>query len=132
MPPRQSDEATPMVGIRSMGLGFESLIGQLNGDQRELMVPRSQLNTLMAIANDRFVENARRIGRFRQALFDTQRPRTNPDGQEWEDAAARRERKKAEGLKKKAELESERRKKGGNTEREPNDPITWHTGAMEG
>ncbi|KAI9904213.1 hypothetical protein N3K66_000742 [Trichothecium roseum] len=113
-PPRQGSvneettAATPMVGIRSMGLGFESLIGHLGkgGHRRrlELTVSRSHLDTLMAVANDRFAENARRIARFRRAFLDARRPRTNPDGLAWEDAAARRERKKAEGLRKRAEL----------------------------
>lgn len=113
-----------------MGLGFESLIGHLSkgGHRLELTVSRPHLDTLMAVANDRFAENARRIARFREAFLGARRPRTNPDGRAWEDAAARRERKKAEGLKKRAELlEAEAGRKDRQTEdglypgREPDD-----------
>lgn len=66
----------------------------------------------MAIANDRFVENTKRIERFRGALRDLSRgqpTKKNPDGEDWEDPAARRERKRAEGLRRKAELQNEKK-----------------------
>ncbi|KJZ72554.1 hypothetical protein HIM_08078 [Hirsutella minnesotensis 3608] len=100
--------ATPMVAIRSMGLGLESLIGYETGDgRRGWFVPARHLETLRAVANERFAENARRIERFRAAFLDAvsePRPPRGCDGAEWEDAAARRERMRAEGLRKKAAL----------------------------
>lgn len=96
-----------MVAIRSMGLGFESLIGYQTESCREQLVTAEYLRSLMEIANDRFTENTKRIDRFREALADvtrTQPTRKNAAGEEWEDAAVRRERKRAEGLRRKAEL----------------------------
>lgn len=103
------DTPTPMVAIRSMGLSFESLIGQQVGESRESLVPLGYLHKLMSIANERFVENTKRIERFLTAFRELSRPpqpRKNAEGAEWEDAAARRERKRAEGLRRKAELQS--------------------------
>lgn len=95
-----------------MGLGFESLVGYETPDgQRHRLVPAEYLRTLLSIGNERFSENAKRIARFRAAFQDAVRgpePRRNPDGGEWEDAAARRERMRAEGLRRKAVLEAER------------------------
>uniref|UniRef100_L2FXZ7 tRNA(Phe) 7-[(3-amino-3-carboxypropyl)-4-demethylwyosine(37)-N(4)]-methyltransferase n=1 Tax=Colletotrichum fructicola (strain Nara gc5) TaxID=1213859 RepID=L2FXZ7_COLFN len=78
----QQPSVTPIVGVRTMGLGLESLVGY------------------------RFVENAARIARFRAALQDAAAgppARLGEGGAEWEDAAVRRERKRAEGLRRKEE-----------------------------
>ncbi|KAK7432800.1 hypothetical protein QQZ08_000662 [Neonectria magnoliae] len=109
--PNGKDGATPMVAIRSMGLAFESLVGQqVNGSRRRLVSPE-YLQTLVQIANERFAENTKRIERFRTAFRDVvtgvPAPRLNPEGKEWEDPASRRERKRAEGLRKKAERQVE-------------------------
>jgi tRNA wybutosine-synthesizing protein 3 len=92
-----------MIGIRSMGLALESVIGFESGDKEFCMVPEYQLRNLVEISNDRFKENTKRIERFRSLL-----PEIGSEGQEkrskqgegWEDTQVRRERKKAEGLKK--------------------------------
>ncbi|OTB04716.1 hypothetical protein M426DRAFT_150985 [Hypoxylon sp. CI-4A] len=100
--------ATPIVAIRSMGLTFESLIGyQSGGDDGKLhcTVTPAYLRTLVNIANERFSENSKRIERFRAALADSARPSSRKEG--WEDAETRRERKKAEGLKRREELRRE-------------------------
>lgn len=100
----------PMVAVRSMGLGFESLLGYATEDGRRLIVPPGYLDTLMRIGHERFAENTKRIRRFETAFRDaTQAPaeRMNPDGQAWEDAAARRERMRAEGLRRKAARQAE-------------------------
>ncbi|KAF4445713.1 hypothetical protein F53441_10587 [Fusarium austroafricanum] len=105
--PSGKDAAAPMVAIRTMGLAFESLIGQQVDGHRQRIVSPEYLHTLVKIANERFVENKKRIDRFQNAFRDAvsiPSPRRNPEGQEWEDAAVRRERKRAEGLRKKAEL----------------------------
>ncbi|RDA84837.1 hypothetical protein CP532_2081 [Ophiocordyceps camponoti-leonardi (nom. inval.)] len=102
------DDTTPMVAIRSLGLGFESLIGcQAASDgRRRCLVSADYLETLRAISDERFVENENRIQRFRDAfLLAVQGPSPRTDG--WEDAASRRERMRAEGLRRKAALEIE-------------------------
>lgn len=96
-----------MVAIRTMGLAFESLVGQQVDDRHLRLVSPDYLGTLVRIANERFAENTKRIGRFRDAFREVvtaPAPKRNPEGQEWEDAAARRERKKAEGLARRAAL----------------------------
>ena len=57
-----------MVGIRSMGLGFESLIGEQSSGQRKQLVSSEYLIELARIGNERFAENTVRIERFREAL----------------------------------------------------------------
>ncbi|UNI13783.1 methyltransferase [Purpureocillium takamizusanense] len=109
--------ATPIVAVRSMGLGFESLLGydevQPDGQcwRRRRLVDVEYLRTVLGIGNERFSENAKRIQRFREsfrvALRDPE-PRKNPAGGEWEDAAQRKERMRAEGLRRKAELDAEK------------------------
>lgn len=102
-----------MVAVRSMGLGFESLLGYAGeDDRRRLIVPPGYLDTLMGIGHERFAENTKRIRRFEDAFRDATQapaPRRNPDGGEWEDATARRERMRAEGLRRKAAQQVERK-----------------------
>ncbi|KAG7134908.1 tRNA wybutosine-synthesizing protein 3 like [Verticillium longisporum] len=99
---------TPLVAVRTMGLSFESLIGvESEAGRREAIVSTSYLKTLLDIGNDRFVENDKRIARFRSALRDavTGRPaKVGENGVDWEDPAARKERKRAEGLRRQAEM----------------------------
>jgi tRNA wybutosine-synthesizing protein 3 len=100
-----------MVAVRSMGLTLESLIGQQVGESRQQLVSLQHLRMLMNIANERFNENKKRIARFQRALSAAAQPaplKKNPDGQVWEDAAARRERKRAEGLLRKAEMQKDK------------------------
>ncbi|KAI9732032.1 MAG: hypothetical protein M1818_007627 [Claussenomyces sp. TS43310] len=106
-----SEPATPMVAVRSMGLGLESVIGRLLLDSGICVVPESFLRGLLSIANERFDENAQRIERFRHLLAESvSASRSKPivkksaEGGEWEDADARRARKRAEGLKKAQEM----------------------------
>lgn len=88
-----------------MGLALESLIGvQTSGGVSQRTVSTSYLKTLLRIANDRFVANTERIGRFRGGLLEATQPPRKKDGTQWEDAQARRERMRAEGLRRKAEL----------------------------
>lgn len=96
-----------------MGLGFESLIGYQSGDRRIRNVSTQYLHTLMGVADERFVENSKRIEGFRDALrvaVQGKPAKLNAEGNEWEDAAARRERKRAEGLRRKAEAHDEKAK----------------------
>ncbi|KAI2620568.1 methyltransferase TYW3-domain-containing protein [Hypoxylon sp. NC1633] len=107
--PAGEQHATPMVAIRSMGLAFESLIGYRSGDGKmQCTVSPSYLRTLVRIANERFSENKKRIDRFSEAFVEATRPSGKDNIEDgWQDAQARRERKKAEGLKRKAQLQSQ-------------------------
>ncbi|KAJ2906002.1 hypothetical protein MKZ38_003485 [Zalerion maritima] len=124
-PPEQDQAITPMVAIRSMGLGFESLIGYQSTDgENHLVVSPEYLWSLVGIANERFKENTKRIARFREALEGGMEKEANDgggggnggkggkrgDGEngEWEDTGKRRERKRVEGLRK---AEEARRRK---------------------
>ncbi|KAG6367166.1 hypothetical protein INS49_001350 [Diaporthe citri] len=95
--------ATPIVAIRSMGLGLESLIGRETNGTKHCTVSVEYLRALVKIANERFAENTRRIGRFRAFLKEAaagerRKVRKGEGGGEWENADARRERKRLEGL----------------------------------
>lgn len=99
-----------MVAVRSMGLALESIIGQSGSPGRwECFVSGRYLQGLLEISNNRFEENTRRIGRFRELLAAGLLANNGPaakikaDGSNWEDASVRRERKKAEGLKRSQE-----------------------------
>ncbi|KDN67139.1 putative tRNA wybutosine-synthesizing protein [Colletotrichum sublineola] len=112
-----SKPVTPMVGVRTMGLALESLVGYVDDDDdeevRHCTVSASYLRDLTQIANERFAENAARIARFRAALQEALAgppPKLGEGGAAWEDAAARRERKRAEGLRRKEEVLAARQK----------------------
>ncbi|KAL7800039.1 methyltransferase TYW3 domain-containing protein [Trichoderma ceciliae] len=116
-PSQPGAQTMPMVAIRSMGLSLESLIGYegIDGTRRRI-VPPEYLKMLLQISNERFVENTKRIERFRSAVQEavlepeasSMPKKLNPEGKEWEDAATRRERLRAEGLKRKAALQAEK------------------------
>ncbi|KAI1755745.1 methyltransferase TYW3-domain-containing protein [Xylaria castorea] len=107
-----AEPATPMVALRSMGLSFESLVGVREDGIIKCMVSDEYLHSLLRIANERFEENRKRIERFRTAVLEASYPPKKKDGTEWEDAQARRERKRAEGLRRKAELRGHGQKGG--------------------
>jgi tRNA wybutosine-synthesizing protein 3 len=86
-----------------MGLSFESLIGVREDERTKCTVSDDYLRGLLRIANERFEENRKRIDRFRTAVLEATAMKRD-GGAEWEDASARRERKRAEGLQRKAEL----------------------------
>ncbi|KAK3311401.1 methyltransferase TYW3-domain-containing protein [Chaetomium strumarium] len=102
------EEAMPVVAIRSMGLSFESLVGAETDGVRRSLVSRQYLKTLVQIANERFVENERRIARFSAALDAIFAPPKGDD--DWEDAQARRERKRQEGLRRREQLKKDKTK----------------------
>nr|OQO15841.1 hypothetical protein B0A51_17556 [Rachicladosporium sp. CCFEE 5018] len=96
-----------MVAVRTAGLAFDSIIG-FSGDAGEasLMVTEQYLRTLIEVATARFVVNEERKGRFREALLNAaSKPGHGEKSDEWEPAGVRRERKRAEGLQRKADVE---------------------------
>ena len=128
--------ATPIVAVRSMGLSFESLVGFESGDgsSRRPLVSVEYLGLLVRIANERFKENEKRIARFQTALEGAmaaaelehgtdgsnkrQKKQKEKGGEEWEDAEARRERKRQEGLAKKEAAAAVRKAQEGKEEKE--------------
>ena len=101
-----------MVGIRSMGLSLESIIGfETNGELR-CLTPEWQLRHLVEVSNERFKENEKRIERFRVGLLELVNgkgeKKRGEDGGEWEDKEVRRKRKMMEG---KAKAEAARKEK---------------------
>ncbi|EOD50879.1 tRNA wybutosine-synthesizing protein [Neofusicoccum parvum] len=98
---------TPMVAVRSIGLTFDSVIACEADDGRMVpVVDEEYLRSLVELANERFAVNTERIKRFRAQLVaqfrqpgeDTKLLKGKKGHPGWEDAAARRERKRAEGL----------------------------------
>lgn len=74
------------------------------------MVSETYLRTLVQIANERFVVNAERTERFRRSLLGLDvKVKEGDGGGEWEPAEVRRERKRAEGLRRKREVEMQRK-----------------------
>ena len=91
-------ESNPIVAVRSAGYSFDAIIGYQNenGDNIAL-VDSNYLRTLVNIANERFKINLDRIARIRNALPETQQ-HGNSRAPDWEDADARKQRKREEGL----------------------------------
>ena len=102
----EDGNAFPMVAVRSAGLGFESLVGfwddgdggkgEERGGKVLSLVDEKYLELLVELGNERFVANGERIERFRSGLMSFRR-----DELKWENADARRERKRKEGLERK-------------------------------
>jgi tRNA wybutosine-synthesizing protein 3 len=96
-----TEPATPMVGIRTMGLSLESVIGFEMDGSEICMIPEWQLRNLIEVSNQRFVENTKRIERFRRLLQELNVEgfaKKQGENGDWEDAKSRKERKRAEGL----------------------------------
>ena len=102
-----SEAVSVMTAVRSTGLAFDSPIGYLDShiDKSTLTVSEAYMKGLVQIANAHFATNVERTERFRKALLDafaTDR-QDSDNGNDWEPADVRRERKRAEGLMKQAE-----------------------------
>lgn len=120
-----TEPPTPMVGIRCMGLALASVVGFERAGIEYCMVPEWQLRSLVEVVNQRFGENAKRIERFRRLLREMMsggegKKKMGGEGGEWEDAGVRRERKRREGLVRRAE-EVERKKREREVEVEADD-----------
>lgn len=101
----------PMVAVRTSGLALSSLIGYMrnseNDEEIQGMVNEEYLEVLLSIANQRFDQNAERIQRFSDNLFQKE----NKVGSAWEDKRVRQERKRTEGLKQQQRLREEKKGK---------------------
>ncbi|KAK7189299.1 hypothetical protein DPSP01_003420 [Paraphaeosphaeria sporulosa] len=99
--PSRSGELNPMVAVRSTGYSFDSIIGYHDSSGQNIaLVDGNYLRTLVHVANERFQINTERIARFRVALLQQYQQNERHRGaiSEWEDAGARKARKRAEGL----------------------------------
>lgn len=102
------DDPNPHIGIRTQGLALESIIAfQDSTDKIRLMVSEEYLRTLLAVANLRFVANDERKARFARNFLCGGKEGAGKTGDagEWEPADVRRERKRAEGLRRKEEMQ---------------------------
>ena len=77
---------TPVVAVRSSGLGLDSIIGYMDPKAPELeagtlhpMVSESYLRTIVQLANQRFATNEERKYRFKES-FSQLTPTFIPDG----------------------------------------------------
>ncbi|QDS70533.1 hypothetical protein FKW77_010335 [Venturia effusa] len=104
---------TPMVAVRSTGLGFDSIIGYQHDDGSiTSLVPEDYLELLVNTANERFKTNRERIERFGSGLAAFYHGHKTQNGENrpvWEDKDARIARKRAEGLAKQKEKVRESR-----------------------
>jgi tRNA wybutosine-synthesizing protein 3 len=115
-------QATPMVAVRSMGLGLESIIGYEDDGRQICIASESDLKTLIELSNERFKVNTQRIQRFRELLLRLCRDRAvgkKSRNGEWEDEAVRKERMRNEGLERREALRGAQ----GNTPEKPAKPL---------
>jgi tRNA wybutosine-synthesizing protein 3 len=108
----KTGESNPMVAVRSAGYSFDSIIGYQDSDGSNVaLVDERYLQTLVTIANERFKINVDRITRFRKALLETYETKpsdaTGGSKPDWEDADARKRRKREEGLARQQALQSQ-------------------------
>lgn len=92
-----------MVAVRSTGYSYDSIIGYHDDNEGNIaLVDEQYLRTMVDVANERFRINTERIARFRTALLEQYRPQPNSASNRavsgWEDAEARKQRKREEGL----------------------------------
>ncbi|KAF3048304.1 hypothetical protein E8E12_011661 [Didymella heteroderae] len=107
----KSGEANPVVAIRSTGYSFDSIIGYQDESGCNIsLINEAHLRTLVYIANERFRINEERIARFRTQLLELYKTTSNATSGSsksgWEDADARKQRKRAEGLAKQQALQN--------------------------
>ncbi|CAK4032059.1 Hypothetical predicted protein [Lecanosticta acicola] len=96
---------TPMVAVRTQGLAFDCIVAYEDSRGNiKAMVSEDYMQSLVTIANQRFVVNKDRKERFRRALLNLDSKPVAEYSDGWEPADVRRERKRAEGLRRREEL----------------------------
>lgn len=99
--PSGKEPPMPIVAVRSMGLSLSSLVGYCSPEGVAMCsISADELMTLLETGNERFEENEKRIGRFRELI----RRGGEEKVREWEDSKSRAERKKREGLLKRKQM----------------------------
>ena len=129
-----SNPALPIVAVRSMGLALAAVVGvssaagtgdaSEDSDAARSIVTPSYLSRLVRVADERFAVNRTRTERFRVNLVEAIEKElgsgglppslaplaplpVNKDGKDWEDAEARRTRKREEGLRRQAAIKEQ-------------------------
>lgn len=105
------EESGVMVGIRTAGLGFETVVGWVDaaeGEQEEVyrgLVDEGYLRMCVGVVNGRFGWNGERRERLRAELgaLTGAEEKEKERERRWEDKDVRRERKREEGLRRKEE-----------------------------
>jgi tRNA wybutosine-synthesizing protein 3 len=90
-----------MAAVRSMGLGFDSIIGYQDASERVFcVVDAAYLSNVVRTAKDRFAPNAERTKRFQTSLCKAYKvgPQIKSPGELALERALRRQRKREEGL----------------------------------
>ena len=103
--------ASPMVAIRTAGLGFSSVVGMLRhvadreGPCMVPLVSEEYWDFMIQLANERFGANRERIERLTEELkrHDLLAREEKDDRNRWEDKATRESRKREEGLRRQLE-----------------------------
>jgi tRNA wybutosine-synthesizing protein 3 len=86
-----------MVAVRSTGYSFDAIVGyHHDAGQNIALVDETYLRTLVNVANERFNVNTERIARFHEQ-YSPKAP-SSLHKLDWEDADARKIRKREEGL----------------------------------
>ncbi|KAF7846527.1 hypothetical protein BT93_L4197 [Corymbia citriodora subsp. variegata] len=98
-----------MLGIRTAGIAFESVVGHVvehaDGEEGYVSVLNEKvLRLLLDVANARFEYNVERRERLRGELRKF--AEINAKNGEWEDENIRREKKRAEGLRRRKEVDN--------------------------
>jgi tRNA wybutosine-synthesizing protein 3 len=94
LPKPTAEESNLMVGVRSLGVSFDCIIGsQDDHDELHSLVDDNYLRNMFAIANERFKTNKERINRFQIEV-----ERMLECNISVEDVETRRRRKREEGL----------------------------------
>ncbi|KAF1997956.1 hypothetical protein P154DRAFT_524495 [Amniculicola lignicola CBS 123094] len=96
-------ESNPMVAVRSTGYSFDAIVGFQDEHNRNVaLVDETYLQILVGIANERFKVNSERIARFRASLLHqytvVSESASSNAKQGWENADARKQRKREEGF----------------------------------
>jgi len=93
----ENHPATPLVAVRSSGLGFDCLVGYVGEDGHIFsFVSENYLRLLVQTANERFKTNTDRISRFRSLLLSKYEKISNKYPKELKNS--RDVRKREEGL----------------------------------
>lgn len=89
----------PMVAIRTQSLNLDCVVGVTSSDSSAIhpLVTKEYIQLLLQVCNERFVENKKKMdklsGDLEKVLFPAPAEPSN-----WEDAEARKLRKREEGL----------------------------------
>ena len=123
----ENQPTTPMVAVRSSGLGLDCLVGYVGeGGRIFSFVSEEYLRLLVQTANERFKTNTDRITRFRSLLLS--KYEKNPSKYPKEPKNLRDARKREEGfMRQRQEMQAARRSDAESTAQTSEDHIDLDT-----